>query len=343
MPTSRWLPVAVFLLSGLLGAGVRAQDTDCTTNLGSVEVQGDLNIAARCQLRGTEVRGNVKLFAGGSLIARDARILGNVEGRRADFVDIDQSVIDGNVRLEEFVGDLSTIQRSDIHGKASLKDNRSRLEIVNNDFDGGLEASRNQGGLLISGNSFGGELRCSGNDPAPTGLGNRIDGDAKGQCRNLEPYAESTPPASDEPEDEEDEPEEPEEPEEPPPVTPPRPSTPPPSSSPPRSSPPPSTSPPMSGSPPRSSPPPPTSPPLSGSPPPTTPPPAASPPPSPSPPPETTSSAAPPVATPPAPATPAPVDPLAEDDGGAGAFGWPVAFFLPLLAWRRFVRRRAAV
>ena len=79
MPACRWLSVAVFLLSGLLGASVRAQDTNCTTNLGNVEVQVDLNIAVRFQLTGTEVRGNVSLFAGGSLIARDARILGNVE------------------------------------------------------------------------------------------------------------------------------------------------------------------------------------------------------------------------------------------------------------------------
>ena len=73
------------------------------------------------------------LFAGGSFVARDARIFGNVDGRRADFVDIDDSAIEGNVRLEEFVGDVSTIEGSEISGNVELRENRSRLEIVNNE------------------------------------------------------------------------------------------------------------------------------------------------------------------------------------------------------------------
>src|SRR5688572_19881046 len=118
MPTRHWLSAGLFFLSGLGASGVWAQEANCVGNLGAVEVRGNLNIAVACRLTGTEVRGDVTLFAGGSLVARDVRIFGNVEGRRANFVDIDDSAIEGNVKLEELVGDLSTIQRSDIGGNA---------------------------------------------------------------------------------------------------------------------------------------------------------------------------------------------------------------------------------
>jgi acyl-CoA reductase-like NAD-dependent aldehyde dehydrogenase len=54
--------------------------------------------------------------------------------------------------------------------------------------------------------------------------------------------------------------------------------------------------------------------------------------------------ASPPPAATPAPASVAPppaVDPLLEDDGGAGAFGWPAVLLLPLLFWRRRARANA--
>jgi type 1 fimbria pilin len=316
MPTRHWLAAGVLLMSGLGASGVRGQEADCVGNLGTVEIRGNLNIAVGCRLTGTQVRGNVTLFAGGSLVARDVRIFGNVEGRRANFVDIDDSAIEGNLRLEEFVGDLSTLQRSDIGGNAEFRDNRSRLEIVNNDFNGNVRASRNRGGVLISGNSVDGDLNCSGNNPEPTGLGNRVEGGARGQCRDLQPGATSPPP---------------------PPKSPPPPTTaqPPPSSPPPS---PPPVSPPVTQPPaarPPASSPPTTSPPVTA-------PPTSSTPPTPSAPPAATPTTSTPPAPTPPPAAATPTDPLAEDDGGAGAFGWPVvAFFLPLLAWRRFVRRRA--
>ena len=52
------------------------------------------------------------LFSGGSLIARDVSIHGNLEARRADFVAIEESEIDGNVTLDELVGDNSSIENT---------------------------------------------------------------------------------------------------------------------------------------------------------------------------------------------------------------------------------------
>ena len=224
----------------------QAQNVSCPPAIGNVRIDGNLAITARCELTGTDVRGNVTLFAGGSLIARDVRIRGNLEGHRADFVDLQRSRVDGNVRLEELVGDVTSIGRTDIRGDLLLIRNRSRLEILNNDLDGNLQAIGNTGGVLLAGNSIDDDLECTGNAPRPFGIGNRVDGDREGQCRSLLAEPPQSPPPP------------------PPPATPP-PATPPPATPPP-------------ATPPPSTPPPATPPPAT--PPPATPPPATSPPPS---------------------------------------------------------------
>ena len=96
--------------------------------LGDTRVESDLNVVGRCTLNGTEVRGNVTLFVGGSLVARDARIRGDLEGTRADFVDLQRTRVDGKVDLDGLVGDLTTFEESEIHGDVELNANRSALE-----------------------------------------------------------------------------------------------------------------------------------------------------------------------------------------------------------------------
>src|SRR5262245_47635136 len=100
--SNRHWPLAVVFVLGALNAA--AQDTNCLGNIGDSTIRGNLLIAASCRLEGTLVIGRVTLFEGGSLTARDARILGNVEGKRGNFVDIDESLIDGDLKIEEFVG-----------------------------------------------------------------------------------------------------------------------------------------------------------------------------------------------------------------------------------------------
>ena len=189
MLNSRWLLSSALIASALHGFCAAAQGTHCTNALGDVEVRGNLDITSRCELTGTSVRGNVTLFSGGSLIARDVNIRGNLVARRADFVAIEDSEIDGNVTLDELVGDNSSIENTEIDGNASLTSNRSALEILNNEIDGNVQASGNSGGVSISGNSIDGNLECSGNTPAPVGLGNRVEKRSQGQCENLRPQA----------------------------------------------------------------------------------------------------------------------------------------------------------
>ena len=178
-----WLCCAVAALA-LQAYEARAQ-VICLGAIGDTRVEGDLNVVGRCTLNGTEVRGNVTLFVAGALVARDARIRGDLEGSRADFVDLQRSRIDGNVKLDGLVGDLTTFDESELHGDVELTANRSALEIQNSDFNRSLVVSRNRGGVAISGTFVGNDLRCDANTPAPTGTGNTVEGKNEGQCAAL--------------------------------------------------------------------------------------------------------------------------------------------------------------
>jgi hypothetical protein len=266
-----WPCRAVAAVALLHGHGAFAQDSLCAGNLGDVRVRGNLNVTSRCQLTGTDVRGDVILFPGGALIARGARIRGSIEGDRADFVALERVRVDGNVSLQELVGDSSSIERSDIRGTAALSRNRSRLELLNNELRRDLRAFGNTGGVVISGNSIDGDLQCAANAPAPTVFGNRVEGDAEGQCADVSPETPASPP-------------------------PPAPS--PPAPSPPSAAPPPAPRPPAAA--------PPSTPEPTTTPPPAAPPTATPPAPAPSPPAAAPPAAAPPAAPPPATETLAP-------------------------------------
>ena len=192
MATYRWLGLCAVAALAVPAYPAAAQDDDgprggviCFSAMGNTRVEGDLHVLGRCTLAGTEVRGDVRLYVGGSLTARDARIRGDLEGSRANFVDLQGSRIDGSVELEGLVGDSTTFEGSEIHGNVELTANRSELHLLNNDFLRDVVASRNTGGLEISGNLFERDLRCDANSPAPTGIGNRIEGEAEGQCASL--------------------------------------------------------------------------------------------------------------------------------------------------------------
>src|SRR5262245_38870923 len=82
----------------LLQAGAAAAQGICLPGVNPRRVAGDLNVVTRCELDGTEVTGNVTLFAGGSLVAHDVHIRGNLVGNNANFVDMDGGRVDKDFR-----------------------------------------------------------------------------------------------------------------------------------------------------------------------------------------------------------------------------------------------------
>src|SRR5262245_32385086 len=157
MAKYRWLGRCALIALALQAYAASAQETPrggviCVGGIGYTRVEGDLNVGGRCTLTGTEVRGKVTLFVAGALIARDARIRGDLEGTRADFVDLQGTRIDGKVKLEGLVGDLITFEESELHGEVELTTNRSALEILTSDFTNHLIPSRNTGSITPSAN-----------------------------------------------------------------------------------------------------------------------------------------------------------------------------------------------
>ena len=173
-------------LSSLYPAQVMAGDIPCPPGFGPATVDGNLVITGECRLDGTTVKGNVLLYSGGSLIASGITVIGSVQSDSANFVDIDNSRINGSVQLDKMVGGTSVISDSSIGGSVQIKDNRSRVEAIANDVTQDVQAFNNSGGVVIAANDIDGNLQCKDNLPAPAGSDNRVAGNKEDQCSSLQ-------------------------------------------------------------------------------------------------------------------------------------------------------------
>ena len=175
---------AIMMLAIFLGTSpsANADDVDCSGLIGAVTVDGNVLIAATCSLDGTTVKGNVELFAGGSLTAQNVDVIGNIQGVDAFEVSVSDSDIGGSVQLEKLVGD-ATIRNNAIIGSIQLKENRFQLVADGNTVGADIQAFENFGGVDITSNTVDGNLQCKENDPAPLPFGaNRVDGNKEDQC-----------------------------------------------------------------------------------------------------------------------------------------------------------------
>jgi hypothetical protein len=179
-----WL--ALNLAAATVVFPAHADDVHCPPGLGNVTVDGNVLITARCVLDGTTVIGNVHLYSGGSLIATNARIDGNIQAERADFIDVTGTRVGGSIQLDELVGDRSVVEGSEIGGSVQLQANRSRLELLDSEVGADVQAFTNSGGVLIANNVIDGNLQCKSNSPAPVGGSNRVGGNREDQCANLQ-------------------------------------------------------------------------------------------------------------------------------------------------------------
>src|SRR5262245_928312 len=107
---------ALFVPVGSAGA----QNLFCLPGIDTRRIDGDLDIASRCELERTEVRGDVTIFSGGSLVARDVRIDGNLTSSRGDFVTFDGGRVDGNVELDGLVGDELLFESVELRSNVRL-------------------------------------------------------------------------------------------------------------------------------------------------------------------------------------------------------------------------------
>jgi hypothetical protein len=183
---------ALIVLGGL-PIGVSAEDVHCPPDIGRVTIDGNVLVAAPCRLDGTTVKGNVLLYAGGSLVAVGANIIGNIQAENADFIDVADTDVNGSIQLDDLVGDASRVERSTVGGSIQLKGNRSRLEVFDNDVIADVQAFSNVGGVVIADNVIDGNLQCKSNAPPPAGGNNRVAGNKEDQCANLAPQSGAGP------------------------------------------------------------------------------------------------------------------------------------------------------
>jgi hypothetical protein len=192
------IPALFSVVAALAGfpAALLADDVHCPPDLGSVTIDGNVLVAAPCRLDGTTVNGNVHLYAGGSLIARGStRIGGSIQAENADFIDVADAQVNGNIQLDNLVGDRSIIARSTVGGSIQLKSNRSRLEVLGNTVIADVQAFSNTRGVIVADNLIDGNLQCKSNNPPPAGGNNRVQGNKEDQCANLAPETGPAPQA----------------------------------------------------------------------------------------------------------------------------------------------------
>jgi len=139
---------------------------------------------ASCWLRGTRVKGKIKVRNGATLRADDVIVIGNVQAENARNVIVqDGSRIGGSVQVVQ--GEAATVADSHVNGDIYYDDNRAMLRVLRNEVGGNVQAFQNTGGVEIRGNTIDGNLQCKANTPRPHGGNNTVQGNKEDQCRRL--------------------------------------------------------------------------------------------------------------------------------------------------------------
>jgi len=139
---------------------------------------------AECVLKGTNVKGTIKVENRAILRARGVRVVGNVQGEGARRVDVvGGSRVGGSVQVVQ--GRAAKVKRTRVNGDILYDDNSARLAAIRARVGGNVQAFQNTGGVRIRGNTIDGNLQCKENRPRPVGGNNTVKGSKEDQCSRL--------------------------------------------------------------------------------------------------------------------------------------------------------------
>jgi hypothetical protein len=158
--------VTALLTAAVVAAPAAAEERVCRGTIGSATVD-NLKVPDRasCTLRGTRVRGTIKVGTGSTLVANRVRVIGNVQAERSRRVVVRRgSRVGGSIQIVK-VRRGGAVRRSRIVGDVQFFENRGRI--------------------VIRGNRINGNLQCKENKPRPIGGRNRVGGNKEDQCRRL--------------------------------------------------------------------------------------------------------------------------------------------------------------
>ena len=162
-----------------------AEERSCRGTIGSQTVD-NLKVPsdARCVLDGTKVEGTINVGRNAILIARDVRVIGNVQGENAQKVVVrGGSRIGGSIQIVQ--GKSALVRNSKVNADILFDEQNREVRALGNTVGGNIQAFQNTGGVVIKGNEVDGNLQCKQNHPAPTGGNNRVEGSKEDQCSSL--------------------------------------------------------------------------------------------------------------------------------------------------------------
>lgn len=180
--------MAATFVAGLSIAGaspVAAEERSCRGTLGAVTVD-NLRVpqGARCVLNGTRVKGTITVQDGATLIARNVRVVGNVQGENAANVRVlAGSRVNGSVQVKQ--GDAARVANSVVGADIQYDEQSRKVEVLSTRVGGNIQIVKNDGGVVVRGNVVDGNLECKENSPAPVGGNNRVKGSKVDQCARL--------------------------------------------------------------------------------------------------------------------------------------------------------------
>ena len=182
--TGALMTMSILLLAGLTGTA-SAEETRCRGSMGSRTVDNlKVPAGARCVLEGTTVQGTITVGRGATLVARQVRVVGNVQGENSRKVVVrGGSRVGGSVQVVQ--GRAAVVRGSSIDADILFDDQSGEVKAINNSVGGNIQAFQNTGGVVIRNNVVDGNLQCKENRPAPTGGSNTVHGSKEDQCSRL--------------------------------------------------------------------------------------------------------------------------------------------------------------
>jgi hypothetical protein len=181
------------LFESSVGGNVRLnQSLGLSTEDSSIDGNIDSNAADFVDLFGGDVDGNLVARGGETAVFAEAvGVGGNLVADGNDYFDLYDSEVNGNFSVRNTQSG-SIFCGNTLNGNSEFFGNMTLLTIGSpdqacdgNTVNGNILVRNNQAEAEISDNDVNGNLQCSGNTPPPVGGGNRVEGNAEGQCRGF--------------------------------------------------------------------------------------------------------------------------------------------------------------
>jgi hypothetical protein len=162
-----------------------AEETICSGEIGAKTLDNvKVPQGESCTLKGTKVKGTIKVNSGARLEAVKVDVIGNVQGENARNVIVRKdSLVGGSVQVVQ--GKKARVASSKVKGDIFFDEQSGEVIVRNNTVGGNVQAFQNSGGVHIQDNVIDGNLQCKENKPDPTGGNNQVEGNKEDQCENL--------------------------------------------------------------------------------------------------------------------------------------------------------------